>query len=197
MALVPPSNRSAVPSGAAGGDLAGTYPDPALGAVVAAAGPLGAATTTPVVTIDAKGRVTALTSVSSGLLAVVKNVTGGTKSTTSATQSDVDATNSVITFTAPASGNVVVRVTANCNILAAQQNAFLGIREGSTDVINKEFALQGNTSFIATYEVAWSTYITGVTAGSHTYKLAFAVNGSTTLSVLQALGVILEVWAAP
>lgn len=50
------------PSGAAAGDLAGTYPNPTLKVIGAATGPIGDATHTPVVTIDAKGRVTALTS---------------------------------------------------------------------------------------------------------------------------------------
>lgn len=47
---------------AAGGDLAGTYPNPTLAAIVGAAGPIGSATVVPIVTIDAKGRVTALSS---------------------------------------------------------------------------------------------------------------------------------------
>ena len=47
---------------AASGDLTGTYPGPTLAAIVAAAGPIGDTTHVPVVTIDAKGRVTALTS---------------------------------------------------------------------------------------------------------------------------------------
>ena len=50
------------PSGAAGGDFTGTYANPTLAAIVAAAGPFGSITTTPSLTIDVKGRVTALTS---------------------------------------------------------------------------------------------------------------------------------------
>jgi hypothetical protein len=47
---------------AAGGDLGGTYPNPTLAAIGAATGPVGDTTHSPSVTIDAKGRVTALTS---------------------------------------------------------------------------------------------------------------------------------------
>lgn len=54
----PPST----PVGPAGGDLTGTYPDPTLAAIIAAAGPIGSATVTPIVTVDAKGRITALSS---------------------------------------------------------------------------------------------------------------------------------------
>ncbi len=57
------NNNATAPTGSAGGDLTGTYPSPTLAtAGPGATGPLGDGTHVPVITIDAKGRVTALTS---------------------------------------------------------------------------------------------------------------------------------------
>ena len=62
------------PSGSAGGDLTGSYPNPSLAAAGGgAAGPIGSATVTPIVTVDAKGRVTALSSATT----VPTNAAGG------------------------------------------------------------------------------------------------------------------------
>lgn len=48
-------------SGAAGGDLTGSYPNPTLAAIISAGGPTGSSTVVPVITWDAKGRITAVT----------------------------------------------------------------------------------------------------------------------------------------
>lgn len=62
------------PSGPAGGDLTGTYPNPTLAAILSAGGPTGSATVAPIVTYDAKGRLTAVSSAT--ITPAIGSVTG-------------------------------------------------------------------------------------------------------------------------
>lgn len=65
------------PFGTAGGDLAGSYPNPTLVAVTTAQASVGSVTDIPVISVDAKGRVTGLTT-APNTMGTVTNVTAGT-----------------------------------------------------------------------------------------------------------------------
>lgn len=136
----------------------------------------------------------------STLLAVNVNTAGGNKTTTSATEADVDATNALVTFTAPASGKVLVRCTSTININGVNANAFFGLRESTTNLgAGNVFAVQGQTATSQELLIPWAMYLTGVSAGSHTYKLAFAVNGGASFVVRASAAnpMLFEVWACP
>jgi hypothetical protein len=64
------------PTGSAGGDLTGTYPNPILDNSGVAAGSYGSASTVPVLSLDAKGRVT--TATNSSISVAASAITSGT-----------------------------------------------------------------------------------------------------------------------
>jgi hypothetical protein len=65
------------PIGNAGGDLVGSYPNPTLAAITTAQSGVGSSTAIPVLSVDAKGRVTGLTTASNPQ-GTVTSVTAGT-----------------------------------------------------------------------------------------------------------------------
>jgi len=142
----------------------------------------------------------AIAAAGSGGLIAVKDYTGGagSYSIVSASLVDVDAANLSLTFTAPASGNVLVKlwaVTANTN----HTNYFFGVREGASIVGGPIYA-GDNVSAGAVQigdQISYTPiYISGIAAGAHTYKFAASTNAGT-LSIRQGGHIVMEVWAAP
>lgn len=94
------------PSGAAGGDLTGTYPNPTLTTSGVTAGTYGSATTTPVVTVDAKGRVTSVTNTTISGVAP-SGTAGGDLNGTYPSPSVKGLQGRTVAATAPANGQVL------------------------------------------------------------------------------------------
>lgn len=134
-----------------------------------------------------------------GLLAV-KSYNPGTLATytsTSSTSVDIDATNLAVPFTVPASGKVLVRLTALGGRGAGAGSLFWQVRE-STSVVSGDMQI---TNGAETSCFSASFLITGLTpAASLTYKWGYHRDGSATATTY-AGGVagpaVMEVWAAP
>jgi hypothetical protein len=135
---------------------------------------------------------------SSDLLAVSTYASGsdaavGTTSSTSFV--DLDATNAAVTFTAPASGNVLVRLTG-IQSGTAPNNAFWGLRESSSNIGTPVGLLVQNGAGVLQ---SAAIYLTGISAGSHTYKWSHRVSASTggVYAGPNYGKIVMEVWAAP
>ncbi len=118
-----------------------------------------------------------------------------TYNVTSGTLADIDATNLAVTFTAPASGNVIVRVTATIH-QASGVNNFFGLRE-STTILAPVQLVTASASAVA---VSVPLYVSGISAGSHTYKWAGSQDGAGAIAMFggPTFGAFtMEVVAAP
>jgi hypothetical protein len=125
-----------------------------------------------------------------------------TYTSTSTSLADVDATNMAITFIAPASGNIVVSLTAYTDV--AVGDGFWGLRESTTNLagsVGRVIRGPQGAAIITTYRF----YLSGVSAGSHTYKWSFSVGTGATMRILIQDGSttpawsagLMEVWSAP
>lgn len=120
---------------------------------------------------------------------------------------DIDATNLAVTFTAPASGEVLVRLTGRYDAASAT-GYFWALREG-TSVVARSVVRLKESSHLGPNAAA-AIHISGLTPGnSYTWKWAHAGNTATVVSFLVG-GVddltsasatwgpaIMEVWEVP
>lgn len=104
------------------------------------------------------------------------------KSITGTTLTDVDATNLAVTFVAPSSGTVLVRVNAAMKY-PGSGGAFWGLRSGSSTVLEAYIGGYGTGAMDLRQSVVFP--VTGLTPGtSYTYKFAARTDGpATTMSV--------------
>jgi hypothetical protein len=134
----------------------------------------------------------------STLLAVVTNSYGSNYSTTSTSFVDVNASLFVLTFTVPASGNIVLRATMPMEFVSTGQGQY-NWREGSSDITGSDFVLASNGGASPIRgTVSWSCYLTGLTAGSKTYKLGMRTtnSGTTMFGYTNNSRFTLECWSA-
>lgn len=132
-----------------------------------------------------------------GALLAIHTYTGGSDnfvSMSSSTAADIDATNAAVTFTAPASGNVLVMVGLSLQSSGGGHGR-IGLREGTTNIYAPWNVNVGVTSPV--FLVA-QFYLTGVSAGSHTYKASWNTDGTIYVFTGPTYGpYVLEVYAAP
>jgi hypothetical protein len=141
---------------------------------------------------EATGLKWATPSSSSPYLAYTQ-VTAG-NSTTSSTYQDV--TSATITFTAPASGAVKLSIEAAMWATGGNQDMFVAFREGSTTIMERT---TGSISQASQYRRTISGVVTGVSAGSHTYKISIKSGNATYttgIASITASPVLLTVEAA-
>lgn len=121
------SAATAAPTGAAGGDLTGTYPNPTLAGIITAGGPTGSATVAPIITYDAKGRLTAVTTAT--ITPAIGSITGLGAGIAAALAINTGSAGSTVLFNGalgtPSSGAVATTLLTGA-LQAAQEPAHTG-----------------------------------------------------------------------
>jgi hypothetical protein len=95
--------------------------------------------------------------------------------TTSGTLVDIDASNLVVTVTVPASGKILVHFSAGT--AASFSPSAWGLRESSTPIASTKVS---QYDYISGARISMLMIVTGLSAGSHTYKWGqSSVSGAT------------------
>ncbi len=125
------------------------------------------------------------------------------KSRSAATFAEVDTTNLRVTFTAPASGIIIVVLTCYTDMNSGAGQGRWGLFEGGSLISGSAAVMMRNPD--AESYLTYRCRLTGVSAGSHSYDWAIATNGGTeTIRLLIEDGVaagdyapaLMEVYAA-
>ena len=142
--------------------------------------------------------------VQSGLIAYKRYApaTQEIKSTTSGTFADADATNLVVTFVAPPSGAVLIRLGAHQDISPTGGFHQWNLRSGSSDVAGSSVQAGRESEGVFT---SVPIILTGLTPGtSYTYKWGYRTSAGTARLLMgdasptnETGPAVMEVWVAP
>lgn len=193
---------SRIPTGAASGDLVGTYPGPTLAAVTTAQSNIGSGTQVPVISVDAKGRVTALSSVA--VSAPTDAITALTGDVTAAGPGSVASALATITTAQTNVGNSttvpIISVDAKGRVTALGSTPISGSAGGTVTSITAGTGLSGGT-ITASGTIAIADVTTAQTAvGNSTTIPVITVNAKgqiTALTTAAAAGGVSLATTAP
>ena len=108
--------------------------------------------------------------------------------TTSTSFVDVDTDNLKVTFTAPSSGNVIVRVNAIIAGSNSSHNLYFNLRESGSDIAGTSHGGAPSSSTQGFAQQAFDCYLTGLSAGTHTLTLGYRTDNAATAA---------QVWSGP
>jgi hypothetical protein len=181
-------SNSRVPSGAAGGDLTGTYPNPEL-IPLCTAGTYGSASSVPVLTLDSKGRVAGISTVASLPGDNISNLTTGVLDANLLATSGVSAgtfgsASTVGQFTVDSKGRITSASNVGISGSAGGTVVSVGVESSTLSVANSPVTYSGALQLDLS-----TTGVPAITAGSSAQSAVITVDPYGRVTALQTVAI--------